>query len=144
VRARLGDSICFNSAVIADCGIVRGLATGSLALLPSQTLAQHATERVVNLPPASTEGTAERQRADLRFWAGSDDVFHGAIELGTVSGTTSNDCARQTISDLIYELRGARHGVNISYFAIVSNTIVAGRLSWTRLQRLAGFFHSAI
>jgi len=98
-------------------------APGSIALLPSQASTQLAKKRVVNLLAVSRDG---RRRANLRFWAGSDDVFHGAIELGTVSGTTSNGCARQTIADLIYEMRGARHGVNISYFTIASNRVVAG------------------
>jgi hypothetical protein len=86
-------------------------------------------ERTVNLLAVSTGEPAGKRRVNLKLWADSDDVFHGAIGLGTVSGTTSNDCARQTVGDPIHEMDGARHGVNISYIAIVSNRIVAGRPS---------------
>jgi hypothetical protein len=104
-------------------------APGSVALLPSQTSAPNAIERAVNLLAVSTDETAGRRRAEFRFWAGSDDVFHGAIELGTVSGTTSNECARQTVGDLICEMEGARHGVNISFFTFASKGLLrAGSL----------------
>jgi len=128
VRARFRNLVCLNSIVIANCGSVRGLVPSRVSLLPLQTSTQRAIEQAVNPLAVSADGPAGTRSDNLKLGADSDDVFHSAIEVGTVSGTTSSDCARQTVGDLIYEMRGARHGVNISYLTIVSNRIVTAGL----------------